>query len=135
MRKFLVMVLIFILVLSFAACKTNPPIEEKGQGVPEGIIESEGNTDNEWHQNEFTKQIPEPDGTIIEGTIINNICTMSVEIEEATAKAYIAYIKSYGEWGKNVSEDTETSYVAQNDKGYELNLNYTANLYIKITKN
>lgn len=115
MRKILSLLIVFLLVLSLAACSNQKAQNRESQSPESAIIFDTG----KWPENKFTEGLAIPSGTV-STTIIdekNEYCSINiVEIEE---NEYNDYMKQLNKDGfsivKEVSEEIEgQGYVSEN---------------------
>ncbi len=148
MKKILILVLAMILAYMLTGCKSPSKIAaekagekvlEKAAGVKVDIdgekmtVEGEDGTQmtmggNEWPEDQMAKEIPKMgSGTV--SYVLNSaeFCTIIInEVKEKDFEKYLTEVESAGFSAEKAeySDDANSIYIAQNDKGISLQFNY-----------
>lgn len=163
MKKLLIGLLVFVMILSLAGCGTKEKLEEKaGEAVAEKILEesSGGKADvdidgdkmtikgkngekltvggTEWPKSELVKNIPEfKDGTVI--SIMDTKSAIQINLEKVKKEAFVKYLeaikKDYAEEAYETTSEGLVSYGANNAAGIGVLLYYAdETLVITVTQ-
>jgi hypothetical protein len=155
MKKLLTLALALTLTLSLAACggtsnsgnggSTTTPLANSGDTTPATSSTAGNNTATAWPDNEYTQQVPKPDGTVINSSVENLsvgtttltsfIAQMSWSKDEA--KAYGAALKSAGFTERSLEDDSENYMYAASNGSYDVAIavsTETNNYTISISK-
>lgn len=155
MKKILIGLLAFMLVLSFAGCGAK---EKAGEALAEKIIEEAGGGDvdidgdkvvikgedgeeaifgeTEWPTSDLAKSIPEfKSGKVVTVMEMNN--SLLIALEKASKEDFADYLdeikKTFTEEGYDMKSEGNVTYGAQNGEGIGVTLIYTTDETLSIT--
>ena len=118
MKRFPAIILCILIVVSLASCSAEKPNDIQIQNSLESFPDSITFTDDEkWPENDFTKDIPTPPGSVSWVILDSENENCSVQIAEITKAQFDAYYKNllssgYSEIEKIVEEAKGESYIS-----------------------
>lgn len=118
MKRFIVVILCILIVASLAACAAVKPNDIQIHNSLESFPDSITFTDDEkWPENDFTKDIPAPPGSVSWAILDSENENCSVQIAEITKAQFDAYYKNllssgYSEIEKIEEEAKGESYIS-----------------------
>ncbi|NLV15589.1 MAG: hypothetical protein GXY50_00025 [Syntrophomonadaceae bacterium] len=159
MKKILVVLLAFMLIISVTGCGVNEKISEKaGEKIAEKIMSDAGGGDvdidgdkvtikgedgqeltfgeTDWPTSDLAKSIPEFKGGKIV-TVMDMNDSVLISLEEASNKDFADYLdeikQTFTEESYEMKSEEHITYGAKNDEGIGVMLTYTVDETLSIT--